>query len=212
MLHKRTSPVKVRHDRLADVAARLPEDADDLGGSGGIAAGMDDDGATELGLSVGRRPQHLPLAVRDGPTAADLADHAAADVRAVCAAEDLAHDDVRQLGRKTQLVSVTKAVPCDTCADELFWKLVENSCHEIKNKNSINVRFEGEKNERDDSELLFSSQCQIFYSLFFFFKMTFAQIFVDISPNNHVFFMDYWLILLHIYFCYFSMFVHFFPH
>lgn len=58
---------------------------------------MDDDGAAELGLSVSRGPQHLCLALCDGPAGADLSDYTAADVCAVSAMKHLADDDVCEL-------------------------------------------------------------------------------------------------------------------
>ena len=92
----------MRHDRLADVPAGLPEDADHLGGRGGVAPRVDDDGAAQLGLGVRRGPQHLLLAVRDGPAAADFPDDAAADARPVGAVEHLVrHDDAELRGRGT---------------------------------------------------------------------------------------------------------------
>lgn len=74
------------------------EDPDDFSWRGGVPAGVDDDGAAELGLSVSRGPQHPRLTLCDGPAGADLSDHAAADVRAVRAVEHLADDDVGELG------------------------------------------------------------------------------------------------------------------
>lgn len=90
----------MRHDRFADVTTCLLENPDDLGRSAGIPSGVDDDGAAELSLSVSGGPQHLGLALRDGPAGADLSDHAAADVRAVGAVKHLADDDVCELTGK----------------------------------------------------------------------------------------------------------------
>lgn len=87
----------MRHDSFADVTAGLLEYPDDLSWSSGVPAWVDDDGAAELSLGVGRGPQHLLLTLRDGPAGADLSDHSAADVRAVCAVKHLTDDDVCEL-------------------------------------------------------------------------------------------------------------------
>lgn len=87
----------MRHDSFAYVTAGLLENPYHLGWSGTIPAGVDDNRAAQLSLRVGRGPQHLGLALRDGPAGADLADHAAADVRAVGPVQHLADDDVREL-------------------------------------------------------------------------------------------------------------------
>lgn len=91
------SPVQVRHDSFADVATSLLKNPHDFSRSGRVPAGMDDDGAAELGLSVSRGPQHLRLTLCDGPAGADLSDHTAADVCAVAAVKHLADDDVCEL-------------------------------------------------------------------------------------------------------------------
>lgn len=91
---RHVQPVQVRHDSLADVTASLLKDTDDFERGSGVSAGMDDDGAAELGLSVGRGLQNLLLTLRDGPAGADLSNHATADVCAVGTVEHLADDDV----------------------------------------------------------------------------------------------------------------------
>lgn len=87
----------MRHHSFADVTTGLLKNSDDFGRCGRVPPGVDDDRAAELGLSMSCGPQHLRLTVCDGPASANLSDHAAADVRAVCAVKHLADDNVREL-------------------------------------------------------------------------------------------------------------------
>ena len=95
------SPVQVWHDSFTDVTTGLLKNPQDFSRSRGVPAGMDDDRAAQLCLSVSCGPQHLALTLSDGPAGADLSDHSAADVSTVGAVKHLADDDVCELtGRK----------------------------------------------------------------------------------------------------------------
>lgn len=85
------------HDSFADVTSSLLEDPHNLGRSSRVPAGVDDDGAAELCLSLGRGPQHPGLALCDWPAGANLPNHAATDICAIGAVQHLPDNDVREL-------------------------------------------------------------------------------------------------------------------
>lgn len=87
----------MRHHGFRDVSSSLLKDLDYLAGGGGVPARVDDNGTSQLCLSMRGGTQYFLFTLCDWPACADLSNHATADIGTICAVRHLSHDNIGEL-------------------------------------------------------------------------------------------------------------------